>query len=37
MFTEVFFSNWDFGGPKKDNATASKPILHANPINLVEK
>jgi dipeptidyl aminopeptidase/acylaminoacyl peptidase len=36
---EVFFSNWDFGGPywEKDNATAQKTYTTFNPINLVEK
>jgi dipeptidyl aminopeptidase/acylaminoacyl peptidase len=36
---EVFFSNWDFGGPywEKDNAVAQKTYTIFNPINLVEK
>ncbi|MFB0910765.1 MAG: S9 family peptidase [Flavobacterium sp.] len=36
---EVFFSNWDFGGPywEKDNAIAQKTYTTFNPINLVEK
>jgi dipeptidyl aminopeptidase/acylaminoacyl peptidase len=36
---EVFFSNWDFGGPywEKDNATAQKTYTAFNPINLVQK
>jgi dipeptidyl aminopeptidase/acylaminoacyl peptidase len=36
---EVFFSNWDFGGPywEKDNAVAQKTYTTFNPINLVEK
>jgi hypothetical protein len=35
---EVFFSNWDFGGPywRKDNAIAQKTYTTFNPINLVE-
>jgi dipeptidyl aminopeptidase/acylaminoacyl peptidase len=36
---EVFFSNWDFGGPywEKDNATAQKAYTTFNPITLVDK
>jgi dipeptidyl aminopeptidase/acylaminoacyl peptidase len=36
---EVFFSNWDFGGPywEKNNAIAQKTYTTFNPINLVEK
>ena len=36
---EVFFNNWDFGGPywEKDNAAAQKTYTTFNPINLVDK
>jgi dipeptidyl aminopeptidase/acylaminoacyl peptidase len=36
---EVFFNNWDFGGPywEKDNAVAQKTYTTFNPINHVEK
>lgn len=36
---EVFFTNWDSGGPywEKDNAAAQKTYLEFNPINLVAK
>jgi dipeptidyl aminopeptidase/acylaminoacyl peptidase len=36
---EVFFNNWDFGGPywEKDNAIAQKAYTVFNPINYVEK
>jgi dipeptidyl aminopeptidase/acylaminoacyl peptidase len=36
---EVFFNNWDFGGPywEKDNAVAQKAYTEFNPINLVKK
>jgi dipeptidyl aminopeptidase/acylaminoacyl peptidase len=36
---EVFFSNWDFGGPywEKDNATTQKAYTTFNPITLVDK
>ena len=36
---EVFFNNWDFGGPywDKSNAAAQKTYTVFNPINLVEK
>ncbi|WP_413999557.1 alpha/beta fold hydrolase [Flavobacterium sp. W1B] len=36
---EVFFNNWDFGGPywEKDNAVAQKTYTTFNPINLVDK
>ncbi|KFF20304.1 S9 family peptidase [Flavobacterium hydatis] len=36
---EVFFNNWDFGGPywEKDNAAAQKTYTTFNPINHVEK
>ncbi|OCB77355.1 S9 family peptidase [Flavobacterium crassostreae] len=36
---EVFFSNWDFGGPywEKENAVAQKSYTTFNPIQLVEK
>ena len=36
---EVFFNNWDFGGPywDKNNAVAQKAYTVFNPINLVEK
>ncbi|WP_348824041.1 S9 family peptidase [Flavobacterium aestuarii] len=35
---EVFFNNWDFGGPywEKDNATAQKAYNEFNPINYVQ-
>lgn len=35
---EVFFNNWDFGGPywEKDNATAQKAYTKFNPINYVQ-
>ena len=36
---EVFFNNWDFGGPywEKDNAVAQKAYNQFNPINFVDK
>lgn len=36
---EVFFNNWDFGGPywEKDNKVAQKTYTAFNPITLVEK
>jgi dipeptidyl aminopeptidase/acylaminoacyl peptidase len=36
---EVFFNNWDFGGPywEKDNAAAQKTYTIFNPINYVDK
>jgi dipeptidyl aminopeptidase/acylaminoacyl peptidase len=36
---EVFFTNWDNGGPywEKDNAAAQKTYSQFNPINLVDK
>ena len=36
---EVFFNNWDFGGPywEKDNPTAQRSYTTFNPINFVEK
>lgn len=36
---EVFFNNWDFGGPywDKNNATAQKAYTTFNPINYVDK
>jgi dipeptidyl aminopeptidase/acylaminoacyl peptidase len=36
---EVFFSNWDMGGPywEKDNAKAQKTYTNFNPINFVDK
>lgn len=36
---EVFFTNWDLGGPywEKNNAAAQKAYLNFNPINLVDK
>lgn len=36
---EVFFNNWDFGGPywDKDNAVAQKAYTTFNPINYVDK
>ncbi len=36
---EVFFNNWDFGGPywEKDNAAAQKTYTVFNPINYVDK
>ena len=36
---EVFFNNWDFGGPywEKDNAVAQKSYTKFNPINFVDK
>ncbi|WP_369752695.1 alpha/beta fold hydrolase [Flavobacterium sp. WC2409] len=36
---EVFFNNWDFGGPywEKDNAVAQKTYTTFNPASLVEK
>ncbi|MCV9930254.1 S9 family peptidase [Flavobacterium sp. LS1R49] len=36
---EVFFNNWDFGGPywEKDNAIAQKTYTIFNPINHVDK
>ena len=36
---EVFFTNWDNGGPywEKDNAAAQKTYTKFNPINMVEK
>ncbi len=36
---EVFFNNWDFGGPywDKDNAVAQKSYTKFNPINFVDK
>lgn len=36
---EVFFNNWDHGGPywEKDNAAAQKAYNEFNPINMVEK
>lgn len=36
---EVFFTNWDSGGPywEKDNAAAQKTYSKFNPINLVDK
>jgi dipeptidyl aminopeptidase/acylaminoacyl peptidase len=36
---EVFFNNWDFGGPywEKDNKAAQKTYTIFNPINLVDK
>ncbi|HEU4790135.1 MAG TPA: S9 family peptidase, partial [Flavobacterium sp.] len=35
---EVFFNNWDFGGPywEKDNAAAQKAYTKFNPINYVQ-
>jgi len=35
---EVFFNNWDFGGPywEKDNAVAQKAYTQFNPINFVQ-
>ncbi|PJJ10387.1 dipeptidyl aminopeptidase/acylaminoacyl peptidase [Flavobacterium sp. 1] len=35
---EVFFNNWDFGGPywEKDNAVAQKAYTQFNPINYVQ-
>jgi dipeptidyl aminopeptidase/acylaminoacyl peptidase len=35
---EVFFNNWDFGGPywEKDNAVAQKTYTKFNPINYVQ-
>ncbi len=35
---EVFFNNWDFGGPywEKDNAVAQKAYTKFNPINYVQ-
>jgi dipeptidyl aminopeptidase/acylaminoacyl peptidase len=36
---EVFFTNWDFGGPywEKTMLLRKKPTPNFNPINLVEK
>lgn len=36
---EVFFNNWDHGGPywEKDNAAAQKTFTKFNPINMVDK
>ena len=36
---EVFFNNWDHGGPywEKDNAAAQKAYNEFNPINMVDK
>lgn len=36
---EVFFNNWDYGGPywEKDNAIAQKTFSKFNPIKMVEK
>jgi len=36
---EVFFNNWDFGGPywEKDNKTAQQTYTKFNPINMVDK
>lgn len=36
---EVFFNNWDFGGPywEKDNSVAQKAYNEFNPINYVDK
>jgi len=36
---EVFFTNWDSGGPywEKDNAAAQKTYTQFNPVNYVEK
>jgi dipeptidyl aminopeptidase/acylaminoacyl peptidase len=36
---EVFFTNWDFGGPywEKDNAVAQKAYTTFNPMTMVEK
>ena len=36
---EVFFNNWDFGGPywEKDNSVAQKTYNKFNPINYVDK
>ncbi len=36
---EVFFTNWDSGGPywEKDNAVAQKTYGQFNPVNMVEK
>lgn len=36
---EVFFTNWDSGGPywEKDNAAAQKTYTKFNPINMVDK
>lgn len=36
---EVFFTNWDSGGPywEKDNAAAQKTYTQFNPINMVDK
>jgi dipeptidyl aminopeptidase/acylaminoacyl peptidase len=36
---EVFFNNWDFGGPywEKDNAVAQKTYTTFNPMTMVEK
>ena len=36
---EVFFTNWDSGGPywEKDNAAAQKTYTEFNPINMVDK
>ena len=36
---EVFFNNWDFGGPywEKDNSVAQKAYNEFNPVNYVDK